>query len=100
MIFVNSMSDLFHAKVPIGFVRDVFSVMADTPQHTYQLLTKRTRRLRRLADRLEWPADLYDGSWLPRTSRFLTGSMISALFLRLFDSYPVSHCSVLWAVST
>ena len=62
MIFVNSMSDLFHAKVPIGFVRDVFSVMADTPQHTYQLLTKRTRRLRRLADRLEWPANLWMGA--------------------------------------
>jgi protein gp37 len=37
--FVNSMSDLFHARVPLGFVRDVFAVIADTAQHTYQVLT-------------------------------------------------------------
>jgi protein gp37 len=61
MIFVNSMSDLFHAKVPLSFVRDVFEVIADTPQHTYQVLTKRARRLRRLADRLDWPPNLWMG---------------------------------------
>lgn len=60
-IFVNSMSDLFHAQVPVSFVRDVFAVMADTPRHTYQLLTKRARRLRRLADRLDWPQNLWVG---------------------------------------
>lgn len=61
LVFVNSMSDLFHAKVPIGFVRDVFAVIADTPQHTYQLLTKRSRRMRTLADRLVWPDNLWVG---------------------------------------
>ncbi|HSV64638.1 MAG TPA: phage Gp37/Gp68 family protein [Mycobacteriales bacterium] len=61
MIFVNSMSDLFHAKVPLTFVRDVFAVMADTPQHTYQMLTKRAHRLRRVADRLDWPSNLWMG---------------------------------------
>src|SRR6266536_1146498 len=61
LVFVNSMSDLFHAKVPIGFVREVFAVIADTPQHTYQLLTKRSTRLRRFADRLDWPANLWMG---------------------------------------
>lgn len=60
-IFVNSMSDLFHAKVPIEFVREVFEVIADTPQHTYQVLTKRASRLPRLADRLDWPANLWMG---------------------------------------
>jgi protein gp37 len=55
LVFVNSMSDLFHARVPLPFVRDVFDVMADTPQHTYQVLTKRSRRLRLLAERLDWP---------------------------------------------
>lgn len=60
-VFVNSMSDLFHAKVPIGFVRDVFAVITDTPQHTYQVLTKRSVRLRRMADRLDWPANLWMG---------------------------------------
>ena len=61
IVFVNSMSDLFHAQVPVAFVRQVFDVMAATPQHTYQVLTKRARRLRRLAPSLTWPANLWVG---------------------------------------
>jgi protein gp37 len=61
LVFVNSMSDLFHARVPLGFVRDVFAVIAATPQHTYQALTKRSARLRKVADRLDWPANLWMG---------------------------------------
>lgn len=48
VVFVNSMSDLFHARVPGSFVASVFGVMAVTPQHTYQVLTKRPRRMRAL----------------------------------------------------
>src|SRR5215510_14269401 len=44
-VFVNSMSDLFHENVPLDFVHRVFEVMASTPQHTYQILTKRAERL-------------------------------------------------------
>ncbi|MFE7535250.1 DUF5131 family protein [Streptomyces rhizosphaericola] len=47
-IFVNSMSDLFHAKVTSEFIAQAFAIMALTPQHTYQLLTKRHARLRSL----------------------------------------------------
>ncbi len=61
LVFVNSMSDLFHAKVPLSFIRDVFDVIADTPQHTYQVLTKRAVRARRLADKLDWPGNLWLG---------------------------------------
>lgn len=61
VVFVNSMSDLFHAQVPVAFVRQVFDVMAATPQHTYQVLTKRARRLRRLAPSLTWPDNLWMG---------------------------------------
>jgi protein gp37 len=61
VVFVNSMSDLFHARVPVSFVREVFSVMADTPRHTYQVLTKRSHRLARLADRLDWPPNVWLG---------------------------------------
>jgi protein gp37 len=61
LVFVNSMSDLFHAKVPLSFVRDVFTVMAETPQHTYQVLTKRSRRLQRVAERLSWPDNVWMG---------------------------------------
>ena len=60
-VFVNSMSDLFHARVPLGFVRDVFAVIADTPQHTYQVLTKRSSRLPKVADKLDWPSNLWMG---------------------------------------
>lgn len=61
IVFVDSMSDLFHAKVPLAYLKDVFAVIADTPQHTYQILTKRSLRLARLADQLEWPENLWIG---------------------------------------
>ncbi|MEO6944780.1 MAG: phage Gp37/Gp68 family protein [Lacisediminihabitans sp.] len=61
IVFVDSMSDLFHARVPIDFVRRVFDVIADTPQHTYQVLTKRSSRLPKIADKLRWPKNLWLG---------------------------------------
>ena len=61
LVFVNSMSDLFHAKVPLAFVKDVFDVMRETPRHTYQVLTKRSHRLLRVADKLIWPANVWMG---------------------------------------
>jgi protein gp37 len=69
-VFVNSMSDLFHARVPLDFVRDVFEVIADTPQHTYQVLTKRSTRLRRVADRLPWPPNLWMGVSIENSEAF------------------------------
>jgi protein gp37 len=48
LVFVNSMSDLFHARVSIKFTARVWAVMAQTPQHTYQVLTKRPERLSRV----------------------------------------------------
>jgi protein gp37 len=61
VVFVNSMSDLFHARVPIAFVRDIFDVIRETPQHTYQVLTKRAHRMARFADKLDWPDNLWMG---------------------------------------
>jgi protein gp37 len=61
LVFVNSMSDLFHARVPTEFVQRVFSVMAATPQHTYQVLTKRSTRMRRVAPQLPWPSNVWMG---------------------------------------
>ncbi len=54
-------NDLFHARVPRDFVHQVFDVMAATPQHTYQILTKRSRRLRLMAPGLPWPANVWMG---------------------------------------
>lgn len=51
-VFVNSMSDLFHARVPWEFIADVWRVMEETPQHTYQILTKRAARLPRVLGRV------------------------------------------------
>ena len=45
MIFVNSMSDLFHERIPLSFVQDVFAVMVEESRHTFQILTKRAERL-------------------------------------------------------
>lgn len=50
-VFVNSMSDLFHAVIPDAFIARVFATMAMTPQHTYQVLTKRHARMRSLLSR-------------------------------------------------
>lgn len=61
IVFVDSMSDLFHPEVPLEFIRRVFEVMADTPQHTYQILTKRSKRLRDLAGELDWPPNVWMG---------------------------------------
>ncbi|KGH46535.1 hypothetical protein IN07_11890 [Modestobacter caceresii] len=61
LVSVNSMSDLFHARVPLDFVRQVFAVMAATPQHTYQVLTKRAARLQKVADQLDWPDNVWMG---------------------------------------
>jgi len=61
VIFVNSMSDLFHPDVPDEFIDDVFQVMADTPRHTYQVLTKRAQRLSKIAQRLPWPDNVWMG---------------------------------------
>lgn len=61
LVFVNSMSDLLHARVPMAFVKEVLRVIADTPQHTYQMLTKRSSRLRKVAEQLDWPDNLWVG---------------------------------------
>jgi len=61
MIFVNSMSDLFHPSVPKEFVQRVFNVMDFADWHTYQVLTKRAERLRELNDQLIWPDHVWMG---------------------------------------
>jgi protein gp37 len=61
LIFVNSMSDLFHEKVPIEFIQRIFKVMEHCPQHEFQILTKRSSRLKELAGQLPWPANIWMG---------------------------------------
>jgi len=61
LIFVNSMSDLFQESVPDGFIRRVFSTMQDCRQHTFQILTKRSERLREIGGNLPWPSNVWIG---------------------------------------
>lgn len=85
-VFVSPMSDLFHPNVPQSFIQRTFEVIASCPQHRFQILTKRARRLRDLAPALHWPSNLGIGvsvedqrrAWraealqnVPATSRFL-----------------------------
>lgn len=60
-IFVNSMSDLFHADVPVGYIQRVFDVMKRANWHTYQILTKRSDRLLELDPMLEWQPHVWMG---------------------------------------
>ena len=61
MIFVNSMSDLFHKDVPLDFIQRVFATMRDCSQHTFQILTKRSDRLLNLAPKIDWPPNVWMG---------------------------------------
>jgi protein gp37 len=61
LVFVNSMSDLFHDDVPAEFIGAVFETMRDSPQHTFQVLTKRSTRLKDLAPNLPWPPNVWMG---------------------------------------
>lgn len=61
MIFVNSMSDLFHEDIPLDFIKRVFDVMQRADWHTFQVLTKRSERLAELAPVLDWPENVWMG---------------------------------------
>ncbi len=59
--FVNSMSDLFHKEIPFGYIQSVFKVMIECPQHTFQILTKRSDRLRDVQGSLPWLYNIWQG---------------------------------------
>ncbi len=61
VVFVNSMSDLFHKDVPLDFIKRVFEVMNNTPQHTYQVLTKRADRLFEIHHHINWTSNIWMG---------------------------------------
>ncbi|HYV95667.1 MAG TPA: phage Gp37/Gp68 family protein [Chitinophagales bacterium] len=61
LVFVNSMSDLFHQDVPLKFIQQVFKVMNDLPQHRFQILTKRAERLETLHRHLNWTENIWIG---------------------------------------
>jgi len=62
LVFVNSMSDVFHEHVPISYIQEIFQVMKDCSQHTFQVLTKRPERACKLAPDLPWPHNVWMGT--------------------------------------
>ena len=61
IVFVNSMSDLFHKDIPLEFIRRVFKVMNDNPQHVFQVLTKRADVLFKYHKALNWTHNIWMG---------------------------------------
>lgn len=61
VIFVNSMSDLFHEEIPLEFIQRVFDTMVRCSHHTFQVLTKRSARLREIGPVLPWPSNVWIG---------------------------------------
>lgn len=61
VVFVNSMSDLFHKDVPLTFIKEVFDVMNDNPQHVFQVLTKRSDLLLKYSTELKWGHNIWMG---------------------------------------
>jgi protein gp37 len=61
VVFVNSMSDLFHIKVPLAFIQRVFNTMNQCPQHTFQVLTKRAELLEEYSEHLNWTDNIWMG---------------------------------------
>lgn len=61
IVFVNSMSDLFHDKVPLSYIKQVFEVMNNCPEHQFQVLTKRAKRLSEISNELTWSKNIWMG---------------------------------------
>lgn len=107
MIFVNSMSDLFQDAVPVSFIDEVWTVMADTPQHTYQILTKRPERMAELSTSLPvlpnvWlGASVESAAYLPRID-YLRQTRASVRFVSLeplLSALPgLDLSSIDWAI--
>jgi len=61
VVFVNSMSDLFHPDIPLDYIKQVFEVMNDNPKHVFQVLTKRAERLYEVHEELKWTDNIWMG---------------------------------------
>lgn len=89
LIFVCSMSDLFHEHVPDEYVQRVFTIMKRTPHHTYQLLTKRVERMAEIGNRIGWPSNVWAGATIehPRYVSRRVSSLLSTKARLKFVSF-------------
>lgn len=107
MIFVNSMSDLFHEDAPLEFILKVFDVMRRASWHTFQVLTKRSRRLLELDPQIDWPGNVWMGVSVERRGYTFriehlrqTGAHIKFLSLEpLLGPLPnLDLCDINWVI--
>ncbi len=107
IVFVNSMSDLFHKDVPLSFIKKVFDVMNDNPQHVFQVLTKRSNILLRYNNELRWGHNIWMGvsvenSKVTRRIDHLRATTARVKFLScepLIDSLPNMNLeSIDWVI--
>lgn len=108
MIFVNSMSDLFHDSVPLGFILQVFNIMQRAHWHQFQVLTKRSERLMEVNDEISWPPNVWmgvsveDESYTYRIDHLRqTGSKIKFLSLEplLGPLYKLNLTKIDWVIA-
>lgn len=107
MVFVNSMSDIFHEEVPYDFIVKIFDIMTKTRRHTYQLLTKRASRMAQLAKHLPWTENIWMGvtvensdnirrieylRMVPARVRFISFEPL------LSDIHPLDLTDIDWAI--
>ena len=106
-VFVNSMSDLFHNEVPVGYIKKVFDVMRRAHWHQYQVLTKRSERLREIAPQLAWEPQIWMGvsveneDYLYRIDDLRqTGAIVKFLSLEpLLGPLPrLNLCGIDWVI--
>ena len=69
-VFVNSMSDLFHEDIPLDYIRRVFGIMVEAHWHSFQILTKRSKRLTTVCNELPWPPNVWMGVSMSRPSTY------------------------------
>jgi protein gp37 len=115
LVFVNSMSDLFHELVPLSFVQDVFATMLQAERHTFQVLTKRPERALDLAPELQWPENVWLGvsiensrfTWradvlrkIPAAVRFISAEpLLGSLFESGNRKRPLSLDEIHWLIA-
>jgi addiction module HigA family antidote len=92
VVFVNSMSDLFHTDVPLSYIKRVFGVMNECSQHTFQILTKRPEVAAHYADRLAWTSNIWIGTSVENalvTHRIKDLSQITDAHVRFLSLEPL-----------
>lgn len=91
LIFVNSMSDLFHEAIPEGYIIDCFSIMEQASRHTFQILTKRPERVLELSSKLPWPENLWIGTSIENSHYQGRAQVISQLpaYVRFLSVEPL-----------